>query len=227
MGLVIELPKEKTKAIALEPQKLMIVSLPKTGKTSLCSALPSNLIIDLEGGTKSYDTMGFNIKDLAIKNSMSEYEVIGSIVKSLKDDIVKNGKPKYDFITIDTTTVLEDIANQLAITRYKQTPMGKSWSGTLITNLPNGAGEGHLREAFTDLYKSFDGLYNKCLILVAHSKKASINKNGEQLDARDIDLRGKNKSITTSEMDATGFMRRDKDGNKNYLSFKTSETGPL
>ncbi len=221
---MIELPKVKSKPTITEPTKLMIVSPPKVGKTSLLASLPNSLIIDLEGGSRTYECTSIDVKDLAIKNKVPGYQILGQIANKIKEEIVINGKSPYDFLAIDTTTLLEDMANELAIKRYKETLMGKSWTGTIITNLPNGAGEGHLREAFEDLYKLFDGLANKCLILVSHSKKSSIDKNGEKLDAKDIELRGKNKTITLGNMDAAGFMRRDKDGNRNYLSFKTTET---
>lgn len=97
--------------------------------------------------------------------------------------------------------------------------MGKTYSGNILA-LPNGAGYGYLREAFEKVYQAFDNK-SKCLILLGHIKKASIQKDGKELSAKDIDLTGKLKSITAASMDAIGYLYRK--GNTNILSFKTAE----
>lgn len=81
-----------------------------------------------------------------------------------------------------------------------------------------------LRDAFERLTGAVEGLAEVCLIFIGHIKKSSITKNDLSLSASDLELTGKNKTILTSEMDASGFLRREKSTNKNILSFKTSET---
>lgn len=60
------------------------------------------------------------------------------------------------------------------------------------------------------------------LILTAHLKDKYIDKNGEVVSSKDIDLQGKLKSIVCANMDAIGYLYR-KEENENWLSFKTSE----
>lgn len=153
------------------------------------------------------------------------------MISAMRDVIValseakrkNNNIPVYDYLIIDSATELEDMAKNLAGQMYKATPQGKTWTGTDITTLPNGAGYNYVRQAFDRLYNSFDGLYNKSLILIGHVKSASILKNGMELQAKDINLGGKLKFIVAADMDGIAYMFRKQNSNENILSFKTSE----
>jgi hypothetical protein len=203
----MELPISKTKATLTDPGKLIIYSKPKTGKTSLLAELENNLIIDLENGTQYYDALKVNI------NSVQE---LMDLIKA----IIAAGKP-YKYITLDTLTKLEDLALPYALTLYKQTPMGKSFTGTNVLDLPNGAGYKYLRDAMTNL---LNAIY-KCadrIILLGHLKTTNIEKNGKEVSARELDLTGKIKSMVSADVDAIGLLYRGEDS-KNILSFKTTD----
>lgn len=219
---MITLPREPIKVEVSDPRRLVIASHTKVGKTSLIEGLPNHILIDLEDGSGFVEAAKINIKAEADKNSMHILDTLKAVADSIRQENEKAGKKIYDFIVLDTTTAIEDIAGELAAIMYRQTPLGKNWKGSQITNLPNGAGYGWLREAFETIYKEFDGLYGKALILFAHTKKSSITKDGKELAARDINLTGKLKNIVCADADAIGFMYRDKTGTKNILSFKTS-----
>ena len=203
----MELPTSKTKATLTDPGKLIIYSKPKTGKTSLLAELENNLIIDLENGTQYYDALKVNI------NSVQE---LMDLIKS----IIAAGKP-YKYITLDTLTKLEDLALPYALTLYKQTPMGKSFMGNNVLDLPNGAGYKYLRDAMTNL---LNAIY-KCadrVILLGHLKTTNIEKNGKEVSAKELDLTGKIKSMVSADVDAIGLLYRGEDS-KNILSFKTTD----
>lgn len=221
---MIELSRERRAAKNLEPRKLLIFGMPKVGKTELCMQLPNSLLIDLEGGSDFYEGTAIDVKAAARKLGLDMLgalkEVTISLEKQFKDN---NNTPVYDYIILDNTTELEDIANALACINYKNTLIGKNWQGNNITLLPNGAGEGFLRDAFETIYKRFEGYFNKSLIIIAHVKNASITKNGVDLQAKDLNLRGKLKLIVSSDMDAIGYLYRSKSSNINMLSFITNE----
>jgi len=203
----MELPTSKTKATLTDPGKLIIYSKPKTGKTSLLAELDNNLIIDLENGTQYYD---------ALKVSINSVQELMDLIKA----IIAAGKP-YKYITLDTLTKLEDLALPYALTLYKQTPMGKSFTGANVLDLPNGAGYKYLRDAMTNL---LNAIY-KCadrVILLGHLKTTNIEKNGKEVSARELDLTGKIKSMVSADVDAIGLLYRG-DDNKNILSFKTTD----
>lgn len=82
----------------------------------------------------------------------------------------------------------------------------------------------YLRLAFEQIMKMFDGLYNKSLVLLGHFKNSSITKDGKDMTAKDVALTGKLKLIVSSQMDAVGFLYREKATNQNILSFKCTET---
>lgn len=122
----MELPTKKVEATSKNARVLIIYSPPKVGKTELLSNLDNNLILDLEGGTKMIDALKVEV------NSIGELYKYKSAIEAAEH--------KYDFITIDTVTKLEEMCNDLAIHMYKQTPIGKNYTGKDILTLPNGAG---------------------------------------------------------------------------------------
>lgn len=208
----MELPTKKTPASSKNARKMLIYSMPKTGKTELLTKLESNLIIDLEEGCVMFDSM-----KVEASNAKELYQII-SAIKEKKEE---KGKNPYKYITLDTATALETIVNGLAIAMYKKTPMGKNYTGGDITTLPNGAGYQWIRKAFMKVINDCADLCDT-LILVAHLKDKYIDKNGESVSSKDIDLQGKLKSIVCANMDAIGYLYRKEDS-KNWLSFKSSE----
>jgi hypothetical protein len=80
-----------------------------------------------------------------------------------------------------------------------------------------------LRLAFKMLYGTLDGCFNKSMIITGHIKLTSFAKQGKEIQARDIQLTGKLKTLICQQADAIGFLYRNKDKAENILSFKTSE----
>ena len=204
MSLV--LPTKKVAAKSQSPRKLIIYSKPKVGKTSALAELENALIIDLEKGTDFLDAMKVQVNDLA------ELKQVGQA-------IIDAGKP-YKYIVIDTITKLEDMCLPLALTMYRKTPMGKNFDGTNVLTLPNGAGYLYLREAIDSVVKYLDTLSER-IIYLGHIKLKSIEKNGKEVTASDLDLTGKIKSMMSADVDAIGMLYRE--GSKNILSFKTTD----
>ncbi len=204
--MAIELPKNKIEGTRVNAKRLVIYSKPKTGKTSLFSLLDNNLIIDLENGSDYVDALKVKA------SSVEEIQAIGEAVKAA-------GKP-YQYITIDTVTVLEDMVKGLALSLFKKTAMGASSSVTDVLKLPNGAGYLYLREAFFKVLDYIDTLAEN-IILSGHLKDKSVNDTGELVMAANIDLTGKIKSLICANADAVGYLFRD--GNKTILSFESND----
>lgn len=216
---IVTLPTSPVKGVIEEPRKLMIFSHPKVGKTSNLIQLPNCLIIDLENNADLYDGMSVNVVKIAKENKISMLDVLKITLKELK-----SSKKKYDFIVIDTTSALEEIATDLALQMYKKSSIGKGFTGTdIINELPRGAGYGWLRKAFMKIYTGFETIPSKCLILSGHVKSSSITKDGKEMGARDINLTGKLKLIVSADVYATGFMYRKSDTSENWLTFKTMQ----
>lgn len=198
----------------------------KHGKTEAVSKLPNNLIIDLEQGAEFVECTKLDVVDILRKNPTSNpLAVLQHLGKQLDDYYAKNGKYPYDYLTVDTTSALEEFARKYATILYKQTPLGKSFAGTdVVSELANGGGYDWLRKAFDGLLQPIENRCNKCFILVSHVKNSSINKMGKDLQAKDIQLTGKLKSIVCAEADAIGYLfRNPQNSNQTILSFKTHE----
>jgi hypothetical protein len=202
----IVLPTKKVKADRVNPKRLIIYSKPKTGKTTAFAGLEDNLIIDLENGSDY-------VEALKVKaNNLQELKAVG---KAIKDA----GYP-YKYVTIDTVTALEDMVMPLAVSLYKQTAMGKNYSGDSVLTLANGAGYLYIRQAFFQVLDFIDTLAPQ-IILSGHIKDKQVDDKGEMVMSANIDLTGKIKSLICANADAIGYMYRS--GNQTILNFKTNE----
>lgn len=186
---MISLPTTRAVAKSSNPRKLLLYSQPKVGKTSLVSQLDGCLIIDLESSASFFGGMYVDIKTIAKEQKITMFEAFKQVIVALKTQVKESGV-FYKYVCIDSLTVMEDLAKELALQMYKSTAIGKNFEGKDIFLLPNGAGELHFRNAMDSLYNSFDGLYSEALILIGHIRSASINKGGQEIQVRDLNVRG-------------------------------------
>jgi hypothetical protein len=194
----------------------------------MLTQLEDNLIIDLEEGTKRYESLAVEARN---------YQEMQDVLTALAVEYRDNGeKPVRKYLTLDTLDELENIAVHKAAEMYKATPMGKSWyaknyvkpgvlkpEGEVITSLPNGGGWGYMREAmkwYVEILKKFC----KYLLLVSHVKDKRIMglEGSEEVIVKDISLTGKMGSILAAKADAIGYAYRTAKGEL-MLSFKTNE----
>lgn len=194
------LPKEKSTPKINNPKFLILFGRPKAGKSTLMASLENNLIIDLENG---YQALSALVVQARTVNDFAE------IANALREEIKKEGKFPYKYITIDNATRLEEMCLSYACQLYRQTPMGKTYQGTDIRTLSNGSGYMYLRQAVRKVIDMFRELCES-LILVAHVKEKMINKEGEELSEMSIDLTGKLSDILCGEADAVGYVYRKK-----------------
>jgi len=210
MGL---LPKSIVKATRKNPKKIIIFGKPKSGKTTITAPLENNLIIDLESGSDFVD---------ALKVKANNLNELRSIIKELDTESKNNnGNPVYKYITIDTMTKLEEMVMPLACKLYQDTTMGKNWEGDDVRKLANGAGYMYQREAFMTVLNQISK-YCDTLILIGHTKDSMIDKAGDQLTERSVDLTGKTGGIIAADVDAIAYIYR-KD-NETILNFQSSDS---
>lgn len=208
---MLVLPKEKNKPKVNNPRFLILYGKPKSGKTTLASQLDNNLIIDLEGGSEFLEALSIQARSI---------EDLGSISKSISDEIATTGKKPYKYITIDNATRLEELCLGYAATLYRQTPMGKSYNGNDVRTLPNGSGYLYLRQAVRKVIDMFRNLCDN-FILIGHVRDKMVNKDGEELSEMALDLVGKLGDIVCGESDAVGYIYRKK--NETIVSFEGGE----
>lgn len=213
MGLV--LPTTKVPATSTNPQYLILYGLPKAGKTSALAQLENNLIIDLEGGSKFIDALAIQARTISD---------LGEIAQAIRAKNAEVGHNFYKRITIDNATRLEDICMSYACTLYKKTELGKNWKGDDITTLARGAGYKYLRDAVKKVIDMFKDLCDE-FILVGHVKDSITEKDGQEVNAKEIDLVGKLGKIVCGMADAVGYVYR-KDA-ETHISFKSQGDGTV
>ncbi len=211
----LSLPSQPTRPSHIDPKVLILYGAPKVGKTSALSQLPGNLIVDLEDGTDYLTSLHLKA------HNMSELE---QIAQRLREELVKTGKPAYRFVSIDTVSAMEDWAEIRGTERYKANPTGKNFQGSSVLELAHGHGYLWLRLAFQELLGLFSGTTER-LILVCHLRDKFLDKGGQEVAVKDLELTGKIRNITASKADAIGYMFRDATKNQGQLmvSFQTLE----
>jgi hypothetical protein len=203
---MINLPTIKSVPSVKNPRFLVYFGKPKSGKTTVASMLPNNLIIDLENGTDFLSALVLKASNL---------KELFEIMTAIKEASEKSGKPPYDFITLDNGTKLQEYIMGLALKLYQETPMGKNYSGD-VRKLPNGAGYLYIREAF---FKVIDALrlLAPTFILICHTKDSMISRGGKELNEMSLDLVGQLSRLIAADADAIGYVYRSK--NQTLINF--------
>jgi hypothetical protein len=214
------LPIKKIKAEKLSPTELLLYGKPKVGKTTALSLLNDCLIIDLEQGTKSLESLKVYANDL----------------KELKEIVIEVAKfdHKYEYIAIDTLSKLEDWCEWEATETYMQSTIGKKFNrddmGNIlprkdwesVLSLPQGAGYMYTRQSLKNWIDRFRKI-SKNLIMVCHVKDKFILENGKELPISGIDLTGKSANITCANAQAIGFLYPDRKTGDLMINFDTKQ----
>lgn len=206
-----------------EPNKvdrMIIISRPGVGKTRALMQLPNSIYFDLEDSTGHFQGNAEVINISKIKDTQGWGPV--TTIKNMTNHIKSKGK-KYRFCIVDTISIIDDIAEPLALINYKNTALGKNFKEDTIFALDFGGGYYWHREAFQEIISCFEGIADT-LILVAHVKDSSIKKGGESTSVLDLRLTGTLREIMSSKQDASGVLIFDKkDPDKRFLDFRKSE----
>lgn len=199
------------------PQKIIIYSPPKTGKTVTLSKLPDSFILDLESGTRSVEGQILDVKQEVISRNITDAgeRAIApwKIISEFYNELVKLGnKIPFKHLAIDTIDELEVAARMIIWSEEGEDPY----------NMDYGKGYGLIRDRIMKLLNLFIGL-GLNVILVGHRKRAITENKGIQISSNDLEVTGKLKSILFAWADCIGFGNRivSEDGNSGfYLSFE-------
>jgi len=232
----MEIPTAERKAINVNPNIMIIYSLPKAGKTSICAKLKNHLIIELESGGADY--ISGRIVDVPKATLFTE----------LLNEIKASDKKICDYLVIDTITRLDEYSEIVGTYMYMNKSVGSKFNlkyevggdihiatGKLkhtdpefetVHEIPNGYGYQYSRTIMSNWYNQMLELVTlkkvKHIIMLAHIKDKFLeSKTGEAVQAIDLNLTGKVKGIYSSKVDAIAYFVRKKD--KGYLSFQNKE----
>ena len=230
----MEFKKEKTTIKSQSPTDLLIYSKPKMGKTDLISRIEDCAIVDLEGGSNLVGGYIHKIDTLVELDQLLTW--------------LEKENP-YKYVAFDTLSRLYEATELQGTLDYMNSSQGKNFNRVKpehvaaglapadklgkafpvghdcfesVETLPQGFGYRWSRDCYKKYFMRMRAL--KCRkIFVAHIKDKMIeSKKGESVQGRDLNLTGACKAITTSFVDAIGYLHRGNDGNT-YLSFQAGE----
>ena len=206
------IPDGPVPASRQNPQMALFFGQPKVGKTHSVAALPDTLILELEPGGADH----FAARKLDVPGMGTLLQVLADLTQRRKA-----GRPAAKRLVIDTIDVVEEWCDPAALSEYKASTLGKTFEGTSIVELPQGAGYFRLREKMGEMLWAFTQAADE-VILLAHVRDRVLTKVSGEVLAQDINLTGKIRNIVCSRSSAVGYMRRDFAGQL-VLTFKTSD----
>lgn len=222
------LQKTPRKPLSVNPQVLLVYSIPKLGKSTVVAGLTTqfapgkSIILSNEKG-------GYDFLEAAVEEVYNPFRF-----EELVDEISKD--PDIQYVAIDTVTTLDDWSEYVGTFNYMRKPQGKSFNVNPSTgqryskddpqfdtvhSIAQGFGYRYSRDVMVDWFEKLRGT-GKTIILIAHVKDKFItSKTGEVIQSIDINLTGKVKDIYCARADAIGMLVAEED--KRYLSFQSKD----
>lgn len=204
----VVLPTAPVPPSRVNPRNLLLIGLPKVGKTTIISKLDNCLIIDLEQGTDFLEAMKIPAK--------SVQDIVNICVA------IKEANYPYKFIAIDTITMLEELCGKVVLTEYKKEK--PDYTGTWAS-IEYGRGTQKVKEMMSDIQKLLESVCPN-VIWVGHIKDRSLNlaDNGSPVTVKDINLTGSLGSAFSAKVDAVGFIVRDSVDGSLIIDFNTANS---
>jgi len=212
----IILPKTIRKATAVNPNVMLLYSIPKAAKTTICAQLPNSLLVEIGPERADYvDAMTIQAKN------PQQFEDICK-------QIIEEGCP-YDYVIFDTVTILDEWSEIVGTMDYMNKSQGKRFnrdaSGVKFQiKDPRFETVHSFREGYQYSRNKMSDWFNlmaktaKHVILLAHVKDKYVEtKTGDSVETLDINLTGKVKSNYCIKSDAVGHVYRK--GNQAFIKF--------
>jgi len=234
MNEKLNLPDEITEATGTNPRDLVILSIPKMGKSAILGefTIKNNaIVLDLEKGGYEYIP----------SRKLSTYDSQGtSLWESFRNYItyrnaLLENSGKYDYLIVDGLSDLDILSEIGGTLSYMASVTGKKFNREgeipggrkflpdepefrLVTTLPQGYGYQHTRKWFLEQIEIFKRI-SPYRIYAAHIVDKYIKDNDkEEVVGSQIALTGQLKRIFSSKVTSLCKMSADKDGCR-YLNF--------
>lgn len=229
----IKLSDEITEATGTSPRDLVLISIPKIGKSAILGdfTLSHNaMILDLERG--GYEYISARKLTTYSPQDIGRYESFQNYIKYR--NLLLENKGKYDYLIIDGITDLDDLSEIGGTLAYMNSIIGKKFNrkgGTpdgekipygdsewkSVLTLPDGNGYQHTRQWFLQQIEMFKQI-SPYRIYAAHVADKYIKDNGkEEVVGSEIFVTGKLKTIFAAKVTALGKIIAE--GNQRYINF--------
>ena len=229
-----KLPDEITPVTIKAPRDLVIVSIPKMGKSAILGHFTTKhnaIVLDLEkGGYEYIPSRKLSTYTSQEDDRWNSYQNYISYRKLLLDN-----KGKYDYLIIDGLTDLDDLSELGATLMYMNSIIGKKFNRVKgipdgekleyndpewksVLTLPDGAGYQYTRRWFLQQVEFFRQI-SPYRIYAGHIADKYIKDAGgkEEVVGSEIALTGKLKTIFASKV--TALAKLVADGSERYLNF--------
>lgn len=226
------LPAAPVGPAMLEPLNLCIYGPPGVGKTPICATLPDCGFIDCQRGSLTYSCRRADVRGIAEETGEPCWEVFEECARQFREARVK-------FIVVDTIGEVADWADNKALARFQNSPIGKSYdkgegfNEASILDLPGvkgSAGFGRLWDAFQQILDAAMGSWHRAIFIghprdkIAFATGADPNvKQDTLVSSEDLDLTGKMRRMFTGKMAAIGYMSRNWEGNGVTVNFASRD----
>lgn len=229
----LKLPDEISIPISGNAKDLVIVSIPKMGKSAILGDFTTThnaIILDME--KDGYQYIPARKLSTYTSHDMNLWESYQNYIKYRK--LLLENKGKYEFLIIDGLTDLDELSEIGGTLAYMNSIIGKKFNrkGGLadaekieygdpewksVLTLPDGAGYQHVRAWFMQQVEFFKQI-SPYRIYAAHVVDKYIKDNGkEEVVGAEISLTGKLKTIFASRV--TALAKLVAEGNERYLNF--------
>lgn len=229
----LKLPEEISKASTSAPRDLVIISIPKAGKSVIFGKFTEErnaIILDLENG--GYDYVAAKKLSTYTSQESTKWDSFQNYIKYRK--LLLDNKGKYEYLLIDGLSDLDDLSDIGGTLFYMNSIIGKNFNreGGISTGrkyeptepefksvltLADGAGYQHSRRWFMQQVEFFKQIA-PYRIYAAHIMDKYIKDNGkEEVVGSEIQLTGKLKSIFSARV--TSLAKIVVDGDERYLNF--------
>jgi hypothetical protein len=229
----LKLPDEVTKATLLPPRDLVIISIPKAGKSVILGRFTEErnaIVFDLEKG--GFDYIPARKISSYTGQETTRWESFQNYIKYR--NLLLENKGKYEYILIDGLSDLDDLSEIGGTLAYQNSIIGKKfnrpegnplapaykftdpeWKSVLT--LPEGYGYRHTRDWFLQQIDIFKQI-SPYRIWAAHLADKYIKDNGkEEVIGSELALTGQLKRIFASRV--TAMAKLIVDGNERWLNF--------
>jgi hypothetical protein len=229
----LKLPDEITPAVNTAPRDLIIISIPKMGKSTILGHFTTThnaIVFDLEKGGFEY----VPARKLTIypSHDTTRWEGYQNYIKYRK--LLLDNKGKYDYLLVDGFTDLDNLSEVGGTMAYMSSIIGKKfnrkngipdgekleyddpeWKSVLT--LPDGGGYNYTRNWLLQQIEFFK-IISPYRIYAAHVADKYIKEGGkEEVIGSEIFLTGKLKTIVASKV--TALCKLIADGDDRYLNF--------
>ena len=225
--MTFTIPDARTVAPRKNPQSLLLYGGWKVGKTASCAAIPDSIVVELQPGGADFVPHG---RIMEIDTCEKFLELTTWLAEERKA-----GKPVAKRVAFDHIGVVDDWAFELALAKFKKSPMGSGKFSDLnrITDLPSGGGGSGGSPGWSWYWAELGQLHYRMVasaedvILISHLRDKAIKKEAGDVVVEDVDITGsKGRRLFCGQSSAIGFMFRRLNGQEDQLvlSFKTSDS---